>query len=231
MSLKNKDPIIVVIGGFVLNDLVMKPLNKISNRVKFIDINTFEAPFNIEFATNKVIEIINSYEEKVILCGYSVGGLIVIKIANLIPDIINKTILINSTPRFLSDDNWHGIKIEDFSQLEQKLENMSLEQFKQYFSALAMYPYRDNQLSKLQSEKSTKATLANWLQIIKITDLISELANVSVAMLAIYAANDHLVPDSNTLGNHLIDKYTLQESSHASLNTVDLISKIKEFIQ
>ena len=142
MNLNTKDPIIIVIGGFVLNDLAIKPLNLISNRVKFIDINTFEAPFNIEVATNKVIKIIKSYEEKVILCGYSTGGLIAIKIANLVPDILSKIILINSTPKFLSDDNWHGIKLDDFSRLEKKLENMSLEQFKQYFSTLAMHPYR-----------------------------------------------------------------------------------------
>ncbi len=231
MTLKVNDPMIVVVGGFVLNDLAIKPLGEISKRVKFIDINTFEPPFNIEFATNKVIEIIKSYEEKVILCGYSTGGLIAIKVANLIPNMLNKIILINSTPRFLSDDNWHGIKIEDFSRLERKLENMSLEQFKQYFSSLAMYPYRDTELFKLQSEKSTKDILANWLHIIKTTDLTDELANVSVDMLAIYAANDHLVPDSNILDNNLIGRYTLQDSSHANLNTLGLITKIKEFIQ
>lgn len=231
MNLNTKDPIIIVIGGFVLNDLAIKPLNLISNRVKFIDINTFEAPFNIEVATNKVIKIIKSYEEKVILCGYSTGGLIAIKIANLVPDILSKIILINSTPKFLSDDNWHGIKLDDFSRLEKKLENMSLEQFKQYFSTLAMHPYRDTALSKLQSETTTKDTLANWLQIIKTTDLKYELANISIEMLAIYATNDHLVPNSNTLGNHLFNKYTLEESSHANLNHSDLVAKIKDFIQ
>jgi pimeloyl-ACP methyl ester carboxylesterase len=230
MNLKINDPMIIVIGGFVLNDLAIKSLRQISNRVKFIDINTFEAPFDINIATNKVIEMIESYEERVLLCGYSTGGLIAIKIANIIPDILSKVILINSTPRFLSDDNWHGIKLDDFSRLEQKLENMSLEQFKQYFSTLAMHPYRDTELSKLLSETTTKGTLANWLQIIKTTDLKEELADISVEMLAIYAANDHLVPNSNTLGNNLFNKYTLQESSHANLNTTELITKIKEFV-
>ena len=231
MSLKANNPVIIVIGGFVFNNIIIKPLHEISNRVTFIDINSFLPPFNIGFITNKVIKTIKNYQETVILCGYSTGGLIAIKIANLIPDLLDKIILINSTPRFLSDDNWQGIKIDDFSRLEEKLHNMSLEQFKYYFSTLAMYPYKNTKLSELQTIAITKDTLLTWLQIIKVTDLTTELANISLNILAIYAIHDHLVPNSNTFSNNLINKYTLQESSHANLNSIDLITKIKEFIQ
>jgi pimeloyl-ACP methyl ester carboxylesterase len=222
--------IVLVIGGFVLNNMPIAALTELSTRVNFIDINGFAAPFTLDDITRTVEEIIYSYKEPVILVGYSTGGLVAIRLTTQIPNLVNKIILINSTPCFISQDNWQGISVDNFSRLTKKLHNLPLEQFKHHFSCLAFYPDVYKQLSQWQSNLCTKENLANWLDIILTTDLRQELAEISKECLAIYAINDHLVPNTNHLDNQFFTKSTLDDSSHASLNLSTLVNQIKGFI-
>ena len=220
----------MVIGGFVLNNTAIEGLNQVSNRIKFIDINSFEAPFTLNGVTDNIIELIRSFNEKVIILGYSTGGLIAIKIAILLPDLISKMILLNATPCFLGRDNWCGVSGDDFSRLERKCEVLSLENFKQHFTILAMFPYKQTNLFMYQNQTVDKISLVTWLKILKETDLRDDLVKINIDILFIYSSKDFLIPNSNKINNPKITSCTLDDSSHAYLNQAALISAIKGFI-
>lgn len=224
--------IIVVIGGVVFNHVPTLALSQINAQLKFIDINSFAAPFDLNDITQKIGEIIYSYKQPVIIIGYSTGGLVAMNLANQMTYLVSKIILINSTPCFLSKDNWQGIRSPDFCRLEKKLADLSLEQFKHHFSWLAAYPqvYKLAQLSQWQSSFCNKENLASWLEIIAMTDLRQQLSQIVKPVLVIYSELDHLVPRSNDLENRVFTKYILHKSSHAVLNSLALIDQVEQFI-
>ena len=224
--------IIVVIGGFVFNHVPTLVLNQINAKLKFIDINSFATPFNLNDITQKIGQIIYSYKQPVILVGYSTGGLAAMNLAIEMPHLLSKIILINSTPCFLSKDNWQGICSPDFCRLEKKLADLSLEQFKHHFSYVAAYPqvYKLAQLSQWQSSSCNKENLAMWLEIIAMTDLRQQLSQIVNPVLFIHSELDHLVPGSNDLKSRVFTKYTLNKSSHVALNSLALVNQVEQFI-
>lgn len=50
----------------------------------------------------------NKYEQPITLVGWSLGGMLALQLAAEHPDKINKIILLSSTPRFTSGENYHA---------------------------------------------------------------------------------------------------------------------------
>lgn len=224
---------LLVIGGLVLNQEPLKELKQLNSDLIFIDINAYPMPFDLDSVTRLIKkQILSLYTTPIILVGYSTGGLICIKLAQEIPELIHKLIFINSTPCFLANNEWLGIKHENFDQLHKKLNYLTLEKFKNHFTNLAVYPktHRLEESIKFQSEHANKDSLLNWFSIILSADLRGELALIEHPILWLYAEHDVLIPNTNNLlSNSIITKYTMHHSSHAFLCTTQLISKIKEF--
>ena len=58
-----------------------------------------------------------------ILIGWSLGGLLAIKLAHQYPDRFSKVIAIATNPCFIANHNWPGVSPENFMEFEKKLEN------------------------------------------------------------------------------------------------------------
>ncbi|MCE3268302.1 MAG: hypothetical protein K0R49_554 [Burkholderiales bacterium] len=226
-------PTIVIIGGLILNNKPLAMIKQLNPDFRFIDINSFLPPFSLDTITRQVEKILRIYCKPVILIGYSTGGLVALNLAINVPNLVDKLILINSTPCFLGKDNWNGINLKDFGQLSTKLTKLSLDQFKNHFCCLATYPkkYKSGELSTLQSDYCSKENLFQWLEIIATTDLRENLVQISIPILYLYAAYDILVPNSNIINNHLVSQFTLTNSSHAELNASELIIHTEQFIK
>ena len=164
----------------------------------FIDINTLQ---NIN-SLNDIIQhihvniVLKSKSTKNInLIGYSMGGLVAIDYAHRYPDYVTNILLINSTPRFIADTNWHGIKLIDCDKLISILEKNTITDFCNYFIKLAMYPKRNKyQLSDYVDLALDKHHLLNLLNILKETDLCNEISEMHNKLTIIYSEYDVLVP-------------------------------------
>lgn len=192
---------LIIIGGFLFNQKPLQPLiNKLANqynKIYFIDINLI----NNLGSLNDLCEIIYkqiSNLNRTNLLGWSLGGLIALKLAMLYPQQFEKVILLNSSPKFIAENNWGGIKQNDFNNLYNKLIKVNHINFAKYFIRLANYPNKQY-LDYINQINSTLPLLKldqliNSLQILNSTDLRAEMLKSNLNLLAIYGSNDILVP-------------------------------------
>jgi pimeloyl-ACP methyl ester carboxylesterase len=220
----------IVIGGFLFNSTPLDfILEKLSN-VRFVDINILDKIDTLEDILQQVHEIVLNVPDssKISLIGYSIGGLIALKYANDYPEYIDKIVLINSSPNFLENDTWQGIKPQEFNRLVKRLDTMHLDEFKRYFTQLVAHPQQINieNYATYFDNALNKSKLLILLKIIKttnFTDIISKynMSNLQHKLLMIYSQHDILVP-WNKLNAHqvmLLNSTHLELQQHSELLT------------
>lgn len=225
---ENKNYCLIVIGGLIFNNKPLLALEKIGCNINFIDINEFNAPFSIDEVLSYVEKIILKINRKVILIGYSSGGLIAILLAQKNPSLIYKIFLINSTPSFIKSEGWNGIDIVRFNTLIKKVHALSLADFYVYFCKLASHPNLTfaNSIMNWKSNFLNKDTTLNWLHILRDTDLRTELNDINFPLYFVYSKNDILVPSNNKFKNKNISQTILNSSTHIDLMHDELINII-----
>ncbi len=195
---------LTIIGGFLFNQEPLQPLiDKLSNQydIFFIDINRINNTLNSLDNLCKIIyeKIMNETKfRKINLIGWSLGGLTTLNLSILYPEQIEKIVLLNSTPKFIAQDNWQGIIQKDFNSLYDKFVAMDIINFTKYFIRLANYPNRNynfcmERMNPILSNLNTKE-LINRLEILNSTDLRLQIFNIKAQILAIYGRGDILVP-------------------------------------
>lgn len=219
-------PLVIVIGGFGVNYIAINWLDELYRDIHFIDINTNTFFSNFE----KGIAYLKKYlATSNIVIGYSMGGLFAIGLAAKFPQLITQIILINSTPKFIQEVNWHGIRDADFNKLVKYLDERSIDQFMAYFIKLASYPNLEIELN-YQSLYGilTKSHLNDLLMILFTTDLRGELIKLGSKLILINSKNDCLVP-TNSIGV-TYKQYIINDSTHLRLNSSQIIPILKSQI-
>lgn len=139
-------------------------------------------------------EIIKILPKNPILLGWSLGGLLAIKIATKIA--ISKLILVASTPNFIQANDWpYGIDEGNFRQFSDTLEINLSKGLKRFVS---LQTQDKNQLKTLNQSidkfpASAKA-LNQGLEILLTTDLVDELNQLKIPIEVILGNHDTLVP-------------------------------------
>ncbi|WP_343152680.1 pimeloyl-ACP methyl ester esterase BioH [Buchnera aphidicola] len=152
---------------------------------------------------DQLIELISIYmPPKAIWIGWSLGGIIVNKLALIYPERILSVINVSSTPYFLEEKNWPGIK---FSQLL-KLSSLLKENYKfcvKDFFQQQIYINKKNinliYLKKLEkimlsSLIPSKLALKEGLNVLCSIDLRKKMIEFKVPLLRIYGSLDTMVP-------------------------------------
>lgn len=204
---------ITVIGGFFFN---VKPLHFLNNltqtstSIKFIDINLLNIQhINLDNIIYNVVKFLQP-EHKNIIIGYSMGGLIGIKLSHMFPNLVDKLILLNSTPKFLEDrttePHFNGIKYVDYKRLQSKLQKTTLSTFVKYFIRLTIYPNKITHLNianivnkYCDTQTLDKQTLEQLLAILDTCDLRHEFQHLSCKTLMLNGIEDVLVSYNNFL--------------------------------
>lgn len=241
ISIKNRYfTYIIIFGGLLFN---YKPLQNIftgNYNIIFIDSNQFENQQELL----KLFELLNrfilkqqsisiNFPPKIIIGGYSYGGLLAINFIASYNIKQAKLLLLNSTPCFIKNNSWDGILELDFINLSNKLEKLSLHNFKKYFFNLCnsvpnppqipqtlkigqtsddsnhMPQPFNHQLSTEQifSKYATnKSTILYHLEQIYKTDLREALSLISHPPLIIQSKLDALVPANNKYYQNLKNK-------------------------
>lgn len=172
-----------------------------------------------------------------VIVGWSLGGLIAIKLASLFPDKVKKLILISSQPKFLADYSWQGINPEIAAQFIESIQ-CDFFKFSEGFISLVNYPNR-NLLYKRQLKASflwdEKAKLLLLLQLILSTDLREEYQALKCDILHIIGDKDAVLSQNSFHLYQLNSRVRIVEvknSGHAGLLTDMAIyqAAIKDFI-
>jgi pimeloyl-[acyl-carrier protein] methyl ester esterase len=168
-------------------------------------------------------EIIKILPKNPILMGWSLGGLLAIKIATKIA--ISKLILVASTPNFVQTNDWpYGINENNFRQFSDALEFNLSKGLKRFVS---LQTQDKTQLKTLNQSidkfpASTQA-LNQGLDILLATDLINEFKQLNIPTKVILGDHDTLVP------RHISNWYDKAKIKTQVLNTGHLPFLHKDF--
>jgi malonyl-CoA O-methyltransferase len=239
---------LIIIGGFLVNQKPIEMLLQQHPKHTFIDINTIRDTTSLANIVAQIASQIKALIHQtqcnnITLIGYSMGGLVAIKLAQTLLVQTKQIILINSTPRFIADQEWFGIKLDDYHRLFRHLEQNSIINFAKYFILLAALPHKilpveyskyfndlvnDSVENKFNiksmgdTELNKKSNYKNLLYILSHSDLRHELIQIAqqIPTIMFYSQHDILVPyNSTSTSVAQIQQITLPNSTHLDITT------------
>lgn len=206
----------LVIGGFVLS---AKPLEFITSQFKnyhYIDVNQLPPEFTFQSQAQDIISQYACNKQKIQIIAYSCGGLLALTLLQLAPDNIHKLVMLNSTPCFMTQENWLGISNANLQRLCQRLNKQPLAEFANYFTTLAAYPENIDKkdAQQWQNLAANRDTLMIWLELIEQTDLRPLAEKFATRIVWINSATDSLIPNPAKDTNHKV----IANSTHLRMN-------------
>ncbi len=132
-----------------------------------------------------------------IICGWSLGGLLAMKIAEECPEKIRGVITLGTTPKFKASKDWPGIADEALNDFH-KQAHSDLGRLKKTFSALIAYPQRVSYQNPIpfDEESWSDDKFLSYLKILATTDMRDACLQLTVPCLHILGEKDSIVPVS-----------------------------------
>jgi pimeloyl-[acyl-carrier protein] methyl ester esterase len=220
-------PDLILLHGWGFNsELFNELINQYKNqyRITKIDLPGHGRSDNVNGGINEWCDaIIKILPENPMLLGWSLGGLLAIKIATKIT--ISQLILVASTPNFVKTNDWpYGIDENNFRQFSDALELNLSKGLKRFVS---LQTQDKTQLKTLNQSidkfpASTQA-LNQGLDILLATDLINEFKQLNIPTKVVLGDHDTLVP------RHISNWYDKAKIKTQVLNTGHLPFLHKDF--
>lgn len=228
-------PDLVMLHGWAMHGGLMKDLaDKVSNqfRVHLVDLpghghsqlngTDFEITAIAKDVVNQLSDKLN---DKASWLGWSLGGLVAMKVAELFPGSILKLVLIASSPAFVKHNNWqHAVDKQVFENFASDLHNdlkstivrfLSLQVRGAEDSRQTLKRLRDITFSK---DLATKQALREGLIMLEQTDLRSMFEDMKIPALLIGGERDTLVPyEALTIlaSNNNVKASIIEKAGHA----------------
>lgn len=219
------EPLLIIIGGLLIGDYPLRGVIAHFPHSRFIDINNK----NYDQIKSSLLVLVADSQRPGILIGYSCGGLIILKLLSEVALNVDKIILVNSTPYFLEDKHWHGIKRQDFEKLNSRLIKQSFTNFCSYFHQLCFYP-ESIPKSTINTPLATKAMTQYWLDFLYCYDLRSVLTKIIHPTMLLYSKLDVLSQINHFDDNPQLRVRILKDSTHGNPNQIKLLYHITEFL-
>lgn len=219
---------LLLIGGFGFNDIALSGVSELFAEYRFIDINQFSENYTLLMMAAHLIQVQSEYQGDYIVA-YSMGGLVLLKAIELSSiRLANKLILLNSTPCFMTKEDWQGVSHYDYESLLTRLSLSSFDSFMTYLSRFFAYPYpisKEVNYKKWWANTNHKR-LSNLLAIFLATDLREECAKFIEQVIWVNSSDDALVRINELWQN----SFTLAKSSHLILDRAQLNKLFKSLI-
>lgn len=175
--------------------------------------NTFEE--NIKHIANTITKPVN-------IVAWSLGGLYAIKLTSLFPEKINNVLLIASTPFFMQESNWQGIKNDQLNKLRNRLKEKPEQALNQFAGWCCSGENTKQELlfakTRLANNINSKTLLA-LLSVLENIDVRKDLNKITKKTKLVLASNDVIVANNNvnvetiTLsGSHMLPFYLNDKS-------------------
>jgi pimeloyl-[acyl-carrier protein] methyl ester esterase len=189
---------LVLIHGFGFGSYIFTELEqKLKNQYNITTLNLPGHGGN-EFVSDDLDDWVNNIKDKIpenaIILGWSLGGLLAIKLTQILP--IKKLILVASSPKFVNDGIWqYGIPTNNFKMFSDNLNANIAKGLTRFVSLQGLEKYQIKTL-KLQISQNlpTALGLNNALHILKNTDLRKELLHIKDKTQVILGNKDTIVP-------------------------------------
>lgn len=149
--------------------------------------------------------------------GWSLGGLVATQAALQAPQRLSALITLASSPRFVSEAGWPGIKPEVLSGFEQQLTEDHQQVVNRFLALQAMgSEHAREDIRRLRNSLASRPApdpraLAAGLGLLGETDLRAQLAQLEMPLLRLYGRLDGLVPRKAAV---LTDKLAPTSHSH-----------------
>ncbi len=189
---------LVLLHGWGFNSELFNSLiddYKNQYRITIIDLPGHGKSANVNGGVNEWCnEIIKILPKNPILLGWSLGGLLAIKIASKIT--LSKLILVASTPNFIQTDFWEfGIDADNFKQFSSTLQLNLSKGLKHFISLQTKDKSELKALNKsIEQYPATTQALNQGLEILLNTNLNNQFKKLSVPIEVVLGKYDTLVP-------------------------------------
>ena len=145
--------------------------------------------------------IASSIHRPALVVGWSLGGLVALRLAELYPEKVSQLLLVASSPRFVQASDWHcAVEAEVFDQFAIMLQKDVMSTIRRFLAlqvrgtSASMQTVK--QLQGALSERGTPAieTMMNGLNILSSSDLRPSLKNLRVPVNWLLGDRDAIVP-------------------------------------
>jgi pimeloyl-[acyl-carrier protein] methyl ester esterase len=234
---------LVFIHGWGLNSAVWQPsvgVLKDKFEVITVDLPGFGSNVDHSLSPYTLAEVATLVMEAVakpaVYIGWSLGGLVACEIALKHPTQVKALVTVASSPCFVEQDSWLGIKPDVLGLFHQQLSQDTAKTINNFLKIQAMgSPHLRHDIKLLrelvmQFPIPTQVTLNESLQLLETVDHREKLIEISMPFLRIYGKLDGLVPIKAIEPINVLSPYSnvviLEKASHAPF-----ISHPEEFHQ
>lgn len=233
---------LVFIHGWGLNSGVWQPcVEQLEKKYRVITVDLPGFGINAEYTLspytieNIAIHIADIIDEPAVVIGWSLGGMLATELACEHPEKVKGLITVASTPYFVEQDNWPGIKPEVLTLFHRQLEEDTQKTINNFLKIQAMgSPLLRQDIKQLrdlimQYPMPNKQTLDLSLRFLENEDQRQQLSSVSQPFLRMYGKLDGLVPkvaiEKVSLLSPTSDVIIFDKASHAPF-----ISELESFV-
>lgn len=143
------------------------------------------------------------FDEPLTVCGWSLGGQVALRWAQLHPAQVRKLVLVATTPCFVQQENWGSAMAADtLQEFAAALMHNHAQTLKRFLALQARGSENEREiLNELRAQLLAKgepdvAALKGGLEILRDTDLRAQLPNITQSTLAIAGERDTLTPSA-----------------------------------
>jgi pimeloyl-[acyl-carrier protein] methyl ester esterase len=233
---------LVFIHGWGLNSGVWQPsVEQLSKSFCVITIDLPGFGVNVDhqispYTLNNIVKnIAGVINEPAIIIGWSLGGMIATELACQYPEKLKGLVTVASSPCFVEQDNWPGIKPEVLTLFHRQLEEDTQKTINNFLKIQAMgSPQLRHDIKLLrdlvmQYPMPNKETLDLSLGFLENEDQRQQLSDITVPFLRMYGKLDSLVPKAVIDKISALSKHSnvviFEKASHAPF-----ISDLSTFI-
>ncbi len=199
-------PNLVLIHGWGMSGAIWQPLvKKLSKHftLHLVDLPGMglsrpTEPYHLHILADKISEMLPANAD---IVGWSLGGLVAMRIALDKPDLVRRLVLVSSTPCFVNKQDWDaGISPTVFSNFADNVDTDYHNTMTQFLTLQCMGAKDARSTVKLLRKKFTERpvptsqTLRRALNILLDTDLRGEVAELRKPTLLVHGDRDTLAP-------------------------------------
>lgn len=156
-----------------------------------------------------------------VLIGWSLGGLLGVRLADLYPELFSKIILLNTNPCFVEKDNWPGVRPEVFEKFESDL----IINPKKLLTRFAFLQFKGiEKYLKFPQNDLEVEILKQGLTYLKQENILDIVKKYNKNLLMVFGKDDNLVPVGiaekiELFKNNSIKIKILENATHAPFLT------------
>jgi pimeloyl-[acyl-carrier protein] methyl ester esterase len=225
-------PLVVLLHGWGLNRGIWHPLAKrLAEQYQVITLDLpgfgennaqFPTPYTLESVAELVVQAI---PQEAVYIGWSLGGLVATQIALAWPEQVKALITVTSSPCFVNNSDWPGIKEEVLQGFHRQLARNPQKTIDNFLAIQAMgSPHIRQDVKKIQKliaehPPAAATALDAALSLLDQTDMRARLHEIRQPFLRLYGQLDSLVPKAvieqvASLAPHS-EQHVFAKASHA----------------